>query len=202
MSANKKHSYFVEQLSESILHSALASIHGRGFRVDGGKPTGKIYRIRHRPGQDEKQGVFVRLGPHMLQAHLKVVGPKGTEFWIRQTGLYDIKAGFLGKEIPLSDRAKEFCFSFLCGLSRVAKELKAGADIACLKFMDFDNDMPSDPPSNRALRIARIYLNHTNSTCEEVRNLRYLVNRAQEERKDRYEITKPSSEQGIDNDEE
>jgi hypothetical protein len=181
MIPKRQNSYFVEQLSESILHSALAGMHGCGFRLVG-ETREKITRLRHRSGWDERQGVYVRLGPHMLQAHLKVIGPNGPEFWIRQTGLYDIKIGFLGKELPLNDRAMETCFNFLCALSRGAEELKAGAEIACPKFIDFDNDIPDEPPSDQALRIARIHLNHTNSTCNEVRNLRYLVNQEQEVR--------------------
>jgi hypothetical protein len=183
MSQGERKSYFVEHLSEAILHSALSNIYGRGFRLVG-ESSGKMTRLRHQPGLDEKQGVHVRLGPHMMQAHLKVVGPNGPEFWMRQTGLSDVKVGFLGKELPLNDRAKEICFSFLCSLSRVAKELKAGAEVACPKCIDFDNDMSDELPSDHALRVARIYLNHTNSTCNEVRTLRYLVNDEQERRKE------------------
>jgi hypothetical protein len=182
MISKRQNSYFVEQLSEAILHSAFAAINGRGFRLVG-EPSETITRLLHRPGLDEKQGVYVRLGHHTRQAHLKVIGPNGPEFWVRQTGLLDIRVGFLGKELPLSDRAWEICFSALCAFSRVATELKAGAEVAHPKFSDFDNDMPDEPPSDQALRIAGIYLNHTNSTCNEVRNLRYLVNREQEVRK-------------------
>ncbi len=172
---------FVKAMNETLLMTAISRAYFMSFKID-------EERMRLQPGfwmvhGDEYPDTIrvLAAGPEWVRMEISYRG--AVEFALtRLAG--DFHAIFGGKEIEVDGNAKYFCGLMLDKFAEMAEELKAGAAWTTLRLDNYEDRLPDTPPSDRDLRLARLYLARNKYAGQEVQNLRYLVEREQQLRKE------------------